>query len=332
MKRELNFWVLGGDLRQACLARLLAEDGHRVHTYALSGSVVTPTENLTLADSLDGIGRADCVVLPLPVAGAEGMVNTPLTRSALPLASLLDALSPPQILCGGRVDPVSAAMADARGLILRDYFAREELAVANAVPTAEGAVQLAMEQMPVTIHGARVLITGFGRVGQAAARRFAALGARVSVAARRYEQLALAESEGYGAEQIGGLDGWLCGYDLVVNTVPAPVLGETELKDLRPDCLIIDLASKPGGVDIFYTLTDGDGNVFAGEVTALSPAEGFGALAGQRALSVQADMRGYTKDGADFLAGGTRLEPGASFAVTADGRELFIQIGSVVRK
>ena len=79
-------------------------------------------------------------------------------------------------------------------------------------------------------------------------------------------------------------------------------------------------------------LTDGDGNVFAGEVTALSPAEGFGALAGQRALSVQADMRGYTKDGADFLAGGTRLEPGASFAVTADGRELFIQIGSVVRK
>lgn len=33
-------------------------------------------------------------------------------------------------------------------------------------------------------------------------------------------------------------------------------------------------------------LTDGDGNVFAGEVTALSPAEGFGALAGQRALSV----------------------------------------------
>ena len=249
MKRELNFWVLGGDLRQACLARLLAEDGHRVNTYALSGSVVTPTENLTLADSLDGIGRADCVVLPLPVAGAEGMVNTPLPRSALPRASLLDALSPPQILCGGRVDPVSAAMADARGLILRDYFAREELAVANAVPTAEGAVQLAMEQMPVTIHGARVLITGFGRVGQAAARRFAALGARVSVAARRYEQLALAESEGYGAEQIGGLDGWLCGYDLVVNTVPAPVLGETELKDLRPDCLIIDLASKPGGVD-----------------------------------------------------------------------------------
>lgn len=249
MKRELNFWVLGGDLRQACLARLLAEDGHRVHTYALSGSVVTPTENLTLADSLDGIGRADCVVLPLPVAGAEGMVNTPLTRSALPLASLLDALSPPQILCGGRVDPVSAAMADARGLILRDYFAREELAVANAVPTAEGAIQLAMEHLPITIHGARVLVVGFGRVGRLTAQRFQALGAKVSVAARRYEQLAWAQAMGLGTEHLAHLAGWLCGYDLIVNTVPAQVLGRLELEDVKEDCLILDLASKPGGVD-----------------------------------------------------------------------------------
>lgn len=249
MKRELNFWVLGGDLRQACLARLLAEDGHRVHTYALSGSVVTPTENLTLADSLDGIGRADCVVLPLPVAGAEGMVNTPLTRSALPLASLLDALSPPQILCGGRVDPVSAAMADARGLILRDYFAREELAVANAVPTAEGAVQLAMEHLPITIHGSRVLVLGFGRVGRITAQRFAALGARVSVAARKYDQLAWAQAMGFDPQPLSHLAGWLCGYDLVVNTIPAPVLTRRELEDLKPDCLILDLASKPGGVD-----------------------------------------------------------------------------------
>ena len=246
MKQELNIWVVGGDLRQGKLAELLAEDGHTVHTYGLEE---LPEGSRFAAPDLHRIARADCVVLPLPAMGEEGCLNTPLSRRPLPLGEVLDLLHPDQTLCAGRVTPELTREAERRGLTLRDYFAREELAVANAVPTAEGAVQLAMEQMPVTIHGARVLITGFGRVGQAAARRFAALGARVSVAARRYEQLALAESEGYGAEQIGGLDGWLCGYDLVVNTVPAPVLGETELKDLRPDCLIIDLASKPGGVD-----------------------------------------------------------------------------------
>ena len=80
------------------------------------------------------------------------------------------------MLCGGRVDPVTAAPAAERGLTVRTHFAREELAVANAVPTAEGAIQIAMEQLPITIHGARVLVVGFGRVGRALAQRLAALG------------------------------------------------------------------------------------------------------------------------------------------------------------
>ena len=119
----------------------------------------------------------------------------------------------------------------------------------TALPTAEGAIQIAMEQLPITIHGARVLVVGFGRVGRVVAQRMAALGARVSVAARRYESLAWARAMGYGAEKTGQLAGWLCSYDLVVNTVPALVLGEAELADLRPDCLVLDLASRPGGVD-----------------------------------------------------------------------------------
>ena len=35
MKNALNFWVIGGDMRQAKLAELLADDGHTVHTLAL---------------------------------------------------------------------------------------------------------------------------------------------------------------------------------------------------------------------------------------------------------------------------------------------------------
>ena len=121
--------------------------------------------------------------------------------------------------------------------------------MANAVPTAEGAIQIAMEELPITLHGARVLVIGYGRLGRALAPRLSALGARVSVAARKYAALAWAESFNWGTERIGQLAGWLCGYDLVVNTVPAPVLGEAELEELKPDCLVIDLASKPGGVD-----------------------------------------------------------------------------------
>ncbi len=82
------------------------------------------------------------------------------------------------------VDPQAAAAAQARGLRLLDYYAREECMVANAVPTAEGAVQVAMEELPFTLHSARVLILGFGRVGKLTAHRMGALGAKVTVCAQ----------------------------------------------------------------------------------------------------------------------------------------------------
>ena len=249
MKHELNFWVVGGDLRQVKLAQLLADDGHTVHTYAL-GNPPEAGSGPSAESSLRHVDRADCVILPLTISSSPGRLNAPLAPEEPTLESVLDPLSPSQFLCGGLVDPTVQSLARARGLTIHDYFAREELAVANAVPTAEGAIQLAMEHLPVTILGARVLVVGFGRVGRLTAQRFQALGARVSVAARKYEQLAWARAMGLGAESLGHLAGWLCGYDLVVNTVPARVLGRPELEDLKSDCLILDLASKPGGVDL----------------------------------------------------------------------------------
>jgi len=249
MLREQQFWVLGGDMRQAKLAQLLAKDGHRVHTFALEEAVI-PERGLTVDENLRLVERGDCIILPLPVCGEEGMLNTSLSSLEVTVESVLDALSGNQIICGGRVDEETAAAARVRELTIYDYFAREELAVDNAVPTAEGCIQIAMEHLPITIHEARVLVVGYGRVGKMTAQRMGALGAKVSVAARRYEQLAWAQAMGFGTERVDQLAGWLCSYDLVVNTVPSMVLGRVELSDLRSDCLIIDLASKPGGVDM----------------------------------------------------------------------------------
>ena len=67
MKHELNIWVVGGDLRQAKLAQLLAEDGHTVHIYAL-GEPQEQIPGLTAEPSLRQTGLADCVVLPLTIS------------------------------------------------------------------------------------------------------------------------------------------------------------------------------------------------------------------------------------------------------------------------
>lgn len=126
-----NFWVVGGDARQVTLARTLREDGHTVHTYALerSGDPLCPARDLS------GIETAQCVILPLPTMKGK-VLNTPLSDLTLTPAQVLGALAPGTLVCGGRMDAALMAQGRALGLRMADYFAREELAVANAVPVA----------------------------------------------------------------------------------------------------------------------------------------------------------------------------------------------------
>lgn len=121
--------------------------------------------------------------------------------------------------------------------------------IANTLPTAEGAIQIALEELPITLQGCRTLVLGYGRLGRTLAPRLTALGAKVSVAARKWSDLAWIEAAGCTAEHSGELRGWLCAFDLIINTIPSRLLGEEALAELKPGCLVIDLASKPGGVD-----------------------------------------------------------------------------------
>ena len=120
---------------------------------------------------------------------------------------------------------------------------------ATTLPTAEGAVQLALEELTTTLQGARVLILGFGRVGRLTAHRMSALGGRVTISARGYGELAWAEAYGYETVPLTDLSWELGGFALVVNTIPAPVLDEKRLSWADPGVFLLDLASAPGGID-----------------------------------------------------------------------------------
>lgn len=238
--RAKNIWVVGGDRRQRALASLLRENGQEVHTVALGETGD--------GESWLGMERAECVILPLPAAGGEGTLNAPFSGETHRIPDILDGMKAGQLLCAGMADEALRTAAAERGILLRDYFAREELAVLNAVPTAEGAIQIAMEKLPVTIHGAEVLVIGFGRIGQALSLRLRGLEADVTVCARRAESRALAAGMGLRPADMAGMGERLGRCALVVNTVPAPVLGEREVRRMGAETVVIDLASPPGGV------------------------------------------------------------------------------------
>lgn len=236
------FSILGGDMRQAHLARLLLEDGRDVRTWGLEQG------GAPCGVSLDLALAGDVLLLPLPVC-RKGRLNLPLTDTELETDRLWPRLRYDQQLLGGMIGDLGRQLMTDYGLTLLDYYAREETQVANAVPTVEGAIQLAMEATDRTIHASRCLIIGYGRIGRLLADRLLGLGAEVTVSARKYGDLAWIQAWGCQSLRTGALTGQLERFDLIFNTAPALILDGARLRETREDCVIIDLASAPGGVD-----------------------------------------------------------------------------------
>ena len=249
MKKAAVLAVVGGDLRQGSLARLLRADGHEVSVFALERQEF---ENgiETIHDPRASFARAEAVILPMPVLQDEKHLNAPLSNAPHRIETILDCIPPGKPVLGGSVVPAVRERAALRQIDVKDYLTREELAIRNAVPTAEGALQIAMEELPVTLHGAKALVVGAGRIGKLLSQKLSCLGADVTVSARSNADFARIETAGLHVLDTRVLAGNLAPFDVVFNTVPARVLGLAELAELREDCLVVDLASKPGGVDL----------------------------------------------------------------------------------
>ena len=250
MKNSLKFTVVGGDMRQVRLCELLSANGHEVYIYALERQnfekdVITHT----CACFDDAFSNSDCIILPLPLLKEADKLNAPLSNAPCFIDDILKAIPANIITVAGSVPEHIKAIAQNYGIDLIDYLKREELAILNAIPTAEGAIQIAMEESAITIHGSNCLVIGNGRVGKVLARLLSSLSAKVTVSARKHTDFADIYSNGYEKEDTRSLDGKLFKYDFIFNTVPKEVLDKNRLRDLKKDALVIDLASKPGGID-----------------------------------------------------------------------------------
>ena len=122
---------------------------------------------------------------------------------------------------------------------------------AMAMITAENAVQVAMGNLSRTLFDTEILIIGYGKIGAQLARILRGMGCRVSVSARKPQALDHIEMTGMRALETGSLGAGLYDFGLIFNTVPAMVLPHERLRHINPDALIVDLASKPGGVDFY---------------------------------------------------------------------------------
>lgn len=270
----MSIWVIGGDARSFWTAERLRAEGREVKTYGVPNLADTPLP-----------ARLEQIVLPFP--SFQGALLR--GKAAVPAEEVLCRAG--GAVFGGCFGAWGAEFAT-RGVKVHDLYGSEPLTTANAVPTAEGAIQLAMERSPVTLHGASCLIIGYGRIGKVLALKLRGLDAAVTVAARRAADRALAEAAGLNADETGVYRRGLAQYDFLFNTVPAPTLTEEQLRLLSPDCVLIELASLPGGIPAEVCQHLGLSYVFAPGLPGKCAPKAAGSLYAQSVLDILAAEEG----------------------------------------
>ena len=244
---EINkFLVVGGDLRNVELAKLLKEDEKTVYTYGMN---INSTKKLETF--LEGV---EVVIGPIPFSRDGLNVNSTFVESKILIKDLLEKIKG-KILIAGNISEDVKKLAENYNIQVIDVMKSEKLAVLNTIATAEGTIELMIANTNTIIFDSNVLILGFGRVAKTLADRLKGLVKSITCASREDDELAWIEVYGYEKLNLNDFvkcqesKKYLKNYDVIINTIPSMLLDAEKLQYVNKEVLLIDLASNPGGID-----------------------------------------------------------------------------------
>ncbi len=243
MNENNTILIIGGDSRQLYMSDYLESQGFETMIYGLP-----EIRRACVKDLRSAASESRIVVLPLPVTKNEKSVYS-VSVLKESLEDIISAVGVGKIVFGGMISRSTEAKLKKNSNKVYDYFKREDVTAMNAVPTVQGIIKIITENIDYTVHSSRISVFGYGRIGKLAAQVLSSLGADVTVCVRKSGDLAAARVGGYSSCAINEFEKIADRFDIIVNTVPAQVINKSVLSKLRPDCLIIDVASAPFGTD-----------------------------------------------------------------------------------
>lgn len=233
--------VIGGDERNEELAKILKNIGFKVKTFGFSNDEKKGLNNC--------IEEAEYIIVGTPLSRDNETLNAPNSKEKISIEKLFNSMKEDQVLFGGNISEKVLSMANRYNVKTYDLLKDEDIAVLNAIPSAEGAIEIAIKAMKGTLHSSNCLILGYGRIGKVLANILKGFNANIFITARKDEDLAWIKAIGCEGIKYSELVNEISDIDVIFNTVPSLLLDENELVKLKKECVIIDLASKPGGVN-----------------------------------------------------------------------------------
>lgn len=233
----MKAYVIGGDSREKYLAYRLEQKGIEI---------LHPEQVERLKDK-----KVEILLLPTPVSTDRFTVKATEGQRKISLKEVVEVAEAGQFVFGGMFPKDLKEALEKKGAEVYDFMEMEDIAIQNAVATAEGAIAEAIFMSNEVLHGQEVLVLGYGRCGEVLADKLKGLNAKVTVMARREEVRSRAWTFGNSVLDIKDC-GHLEKYHYIFNTIPAPCVTREWIDCLNRYCCVIDIASKPGGTDFDY--------------------------------------------------------------------------------
>jgi len=250
-----RYLIVGGDDRLAELALIFRTEGKNISTYGMDLKEIKDIDNYSSLDT--ALENSDIIICPVPFSKEVHNINSKYSSTDIRIEDLFKKLDKGKKLFLGAINNNSKNLAKEYGIEYEDYYTDEGYQILNAVPTAEGALSIIINETRETVFGSKILVLGYGRVGKVVSEYVKALGSKVYVEARKDSDLTWIAARGMNAVPYEKLSRYLGDMDVIVNTVPAMMLDCRMLDLVNSNTYILDLASTPGGVDFAYAALRG---------------------------------------------------------------------------
>lgn len=244
----MNIAIIGGDKRIIELTKVLSENGATIGCFALERCEEL-TEYKHFQNINDAIEFAEEIITSIPISKDGKLIYAPFSTQKIEIKEIFNIAKNKKIITGNITEDIKKIININNNNEIIDILKHEELIILNAIPTAEGAIQIAMEKSLKTLHGSNCLVMGFGRIGKILSKMLKGIGANVYCEARKNADLAWINAYGLNSIELNNLNNYLEKFDFIFNTIPFVILDEGNLNLVKKDCLLIDLASKPGGIN-----------------------------------------------------------------------------------
>lgn len=245
---DLTVTVVGGDGRELEYLRGLVAEGAEVRAHGCLPEAAEIMGHPQTDSAADALAGADAVLTTVVYITEDGQVYTPGWDEPV-YQTAFGHMDPGSTLVIGTSTPKIDELAAEEGFEVVEYGDDDELMLLRAPTIAEGALEIAIDNTDVSLHDSKCVVLGFGRMGFTMARTLEALGAHTTVVARDRSQLARAREIGARPVHLDLLEETVADAAVVFNTVPAELLSREVLEGMPGECVIVDLASVPGGTD-----------------------------------------------------------------------------------